>query len=91
MQANKASEDMREQLASWLQNPNGAGQAISNGAKADLEWLKTSKDLSAVSTDPEKPPKKSASATSTAISSEPPASSGGGGIWALFGCASKRK
>lgn len=93
MQANKASEDMRERLATWLQNPNGATTAISTGAKADLEWLRSSDDLSAVSIDPEKPLQKPISGLHAQSDSGGSAVKGtvGVGIWSLFGCASRRK
>jgi len=96
MQANKASNEMKEQLMKWLQSP----AATSKGAKDDLEWLNATKDLSAVSIDPEKrseppPVMEPKHSHESKRSSQPKSAVGGagagGGLLALFGCASKRK
>lgn len=90
MQANKASDETKEQLAKWLKNSSANSGDISKGATADLAWLQNSKDLSAVSIDPEKQPQKpQTNGSGTGDSSA--AAGGGGGFLALFGCASKRK
>lgn len=87
MQANKANEETKEQLAKWLQSSAGSG-SISKGAKADLTWLQNSKDLSSVLMDPEKQSVKTHVAP---VTSDVGVTGGGGGFLALFGCASKRK
>lgn len=92
MQANKASDETKEQLAKWLQSP----AATSKGAKDDLAWLNSSKDLSAVSIDPEKRPqpqieRKQSSESKSSSKPKSPSQGSGGGLLALFGCASKRK
>lgn len=94
MQANKASDKAKEQLAKWLQTPNADHNEITKGARADLDWLQHSSDLSSVSMD-EKPPINSTSTRNSSRAelrkNDDDNSSSGGGFLALFGCASKRK
>jgi len=96
MQANKASNETKEQLMKWLQSP----AATSKSAKDDLAWLSDTKDLSAVSIDPEKrsePPPvtepKESHESKRSLKPKPSIGGGGsgGGLLSLFGCASKRK
>lgn len=94
MQANKASEDAKEQLQKWLQKPNADHSEISKGARADLNWLQSTTDLSAVSIEIEKPSQRSISTRNSSqveLTLSPGGGSGGGGILSLFGCASRRK
>ena len=88
MQANKASDETKEQLTKWLQSPAAGAAAISKGAWEDLAWLQDKNDLSSVSIDPEKRPERSQTSDT---SSKKSSGGGGGGLLALFGCASKRK
>lgn len=95
MQANRASDEMREKLAQWLQSP----AAASKSATEDLAWLNNQKDLSAVSIDPEKKSQSQVEVKHSIKSSSsfaPKAATtgeggGGGGLLALFRCAGKRK
>lgn len=92
MQANIASDEMKEQLAKWLQSP----AATSKSAGEDLAWLNAMKDLSAVSIDPEKKAQsqiETKQSIETQSSSKPKSASGRGvgGLLALFGCTTKRK
>lgn len=96
MQANKASEQAKEHLTNWLQKPGANYGEISKGARADLDWLQNSKDLSSVSVETEKPYKSSTSTTSGSWVGYKTNGVGGGGGGAvgflgLFGCASRRK
>lgn len=94
MQANKANDELKEQLAKWLQVPGPEGNA-SKTAQADLVWLKDSKDLSAVSLDPEKklPEISSFSKVSTKEENKIDKEHGrnGASFLAMFSCTSKRK
>ncbi|KAK5099248.1 hypothetical protein LTS08_005828 [Lithohypha guttulata] len=94
MQANKASDELKEQLAKWLQAPDPEG-STSKTAQADLVWLKDSKDLSAVSLDPEKklPEISSFSKVSTKEENKIDKENGrnGASFLAMFSCTSKRK
>lgn len=88
MQANKASNAMKEELTQWLQDSTSSG-SISQGAKDDLSWLQSSKDLSSVSIDPEKRSSETHLVTENARMGAYAAI--GGGILAWLGCASRRK
>ena len=85
MQANKATPEVMNDLRQWLENPKTGASAVLDGAKDDLKWLNSSKDLSSVRLgESEQPPSPSKEKTE-----------GGGqgksAFAALFNCAGKRK
>lgn len=89
MQANKASREMTEELARWLQTPAAGQVAMSRGAIEDLASLRQAKDLSIVSIDPEKRVEPSSSVLTP--ESKHSARNRTGGFLALFSCAGKRR
>lgn len=97
MQANKATPEVKRELEIWLQSPKLGSGKISQAVLDELDWLRTSKDLSSVSIDPEKRPLRARSSESFSKGSTAPkngngnSNGGGGGFLAFFGCASKRK
>ena len=87
MHANQASNQLKEELRRWLQNPGGG--PVTKAAQEDLSRLTNANDLSAVSIDPEK--KLPQVQTSSTVSTKAGQSGKSSGLLALFGCASKRK
>lgn len=87
MHANQASNQLKEELRKWLQNPDNG--PVSKGAQEDLYQLTNATDLSAVSIDPDR--KLPQVQTSSSTSTKAEQSGRSGGLFALFGCASKRK
>jgi len=86
MQANKASEGTKRDLQQWLEKHAAeAGVTMPKGAKEDLQWLESSKDLSSVGLAPRQSEKRSEKST------EHSTDKSGGGFAAFFGCASRRK
>ena len=81
MQGHKASDRTRQDLKQWLEKPTtSAGASV--GAKDDIRWLESSKDLSAIDVSGEEKGEKVGKA---------PSQKQGGGFGALFGCAGRRK
>ncbi|ETN40888.1 uncharacterized protein HMPREF1541_05168 [Cyphellophora europaea CBS 101466] len=88
MQANKATPEVMADLRQWLENPKTSAGAAVDGAKDDLKWLKSQKDLSSVTLG------EKGGDSSTEKGENGPSvqkSSAGGALAALFNCAGKRK
>jgi hypothetical protein len=83
MQGNKASKQTMQDLKQWLEKPNTAAGA-SVGAKDDLLWLESQKDLSSVRLD-------GANEKASVKAPSQKKGGGGGGFASLFGCGGKRK
>jgi hypothetical protein len=86
MQANKMDESTGKELRRWLETPGTSAQAgLGIDVRQELQWLDNSKDLSSL--------RLSEKAEPAGRPTEQTQKEGGpsGGVWALFGCAGKRK
>lgn len=99
MQASKIDENTSRDLETWLQKSDNGVSTASASAKQDLEWLKSSKDLSSVQIGSKRPRVYSSTnekAEHTARPRDDGGSKGGGGSGGGFAaffssCAGRRK